>query len=1181
MKEKIRQLAKENFEYELPNILLSEENLQITVEAGSVYVGSFFVSNDQRKDMKGIVYSSFTHLKITNPMFIGKQNEILFLYDAKKESFGQEFSDKIHIVSNCGETSITLKVLIVEPYQTTSLGQIKDLFHFANLAHSDWEEALKLFESSDFERVFLKQEDMKTRYHGLIHGIDRNTAMEEFLIGIQKKLKINVHVDRTVCEYKKCLTNFMDKIIVEKDNWGYQSFHVSTDCDFLAIQKKNFTTKDFCGNRYHLEFLIERNKLSKGNNFGTIKLETQTETIEIQVQVNLHNEARDNNTNRKHKELILFFTQNYLNLRTEQIAYDKYMTDLAEHLKIGKDIYPYWEHKLLELHFYMMDHQSYAADALKEMEENVELMKEESLISYTAFLYLRALYTKKEEFIEEAVSFIRAYYQNGFDSWQLLWFLLYLDPSYDKHPEKKWEEIARCIDKGANSPVLYYEACLCLESDRRSRPYFQKSLPKILAFGVKMSCLSQELIDLFCFLAEQEGKSSPWIMKSLYSIYELHQSKEVLHTICKLLIYEEKKESKHFKWFAKGEEEKIKLENLYEYYIYTMEENFSLRIPANLFLFFQYDNQLSFEKKAFFYAYIIKNKHRDVGNYVVYEKLIRKFALEALKQEKIDRNLAILYEEFFQPEDVDERLAIAFCKIMFRHELTCDSNKIVGVYVSHKELLREVYTPIENGCCHIDIFTENPSVIFVDQRGNRYIDGVNHKITRFIHIHGLTQTCYEYCKSNSMLMLHMFEKIYKYQKQNENSIYVQRRCVLLPAFQSFYKGRCFESLIQYYFDHLEPEALKEMLLLADFDLLSKEFRPKAIFYCMLYDLSDKACFSMQEYGFYDIPINRMIHFCTDEIKKSSMENNNKFLLEMAFYIFNDEKYNETILTYLMHYLEGDVEVLLKLWKRCVNFDLEAYILEERILSQVLFTQEKVMKVFEVFKSYYKKGGEETIIKAYLAFTSYQYLMKEPVASDALFQFMKKESFYQESTVGTLALLSFFSKQETLSIEELEFCEKNIEKMATLGYVFQFFKNFSGKIRMPQQINHYHYVEYKCNPNNKVKIHYILEDNSNQEDYITKCMENVYFGIHVIPFLLFRDEVLSYYISEDNGSRETITESRRFEYTACSEESEEESSFEQINRILNAKDLKDEKTIITSMEHFIKCKYAKEAMLKIL
>ncbi|MEG1574807.1 MAG: nucleoside monophosphate kinase, partial [Bacteroidales bacterium] len=37
----------------------------------------------------------------------------------------------------------------------------------------------------------------------------------------------------------------------------------------------------------------------------------------------------------------------------------------------------------------------------------------------------------------------------------------------------------------------------------------------------------------------------------------------------------------------------------------------------------------------------------------------------------------------------------------------------------------------------------------------------------------------------------------------------------------------------------QAEALKEMLLLADFDLLSKEFRPKAIFYCMIHELSDK------------------------------------------------------------------------------------------------------------------------------------------------------------------------------------------------------------------------------------------------------------------------------------------------------------------------------------------------------
>ena len=47
MKEKIEQLAKGKFEYQLPQLLLSEEKLVIRAEAGRIYRGCFCISNSK------------------------------------------------------------------------------------------------------------------------------------------------------------------------------------------------------------------------------------------------------------------------------------------------------------------------------------------------------------------------------------------------------------------------------------------------------------------------------------------------------------------------------------------------------------------------------------------------------------------------------------------------------------------------------------------------------------------------------------------------------------------------------------------------------------------------------------------------------------------------------------------------------------------------------------------------------------------------------------------------------------------------------------------------------------------------------------------------------------------------------------------------------------------------------
>ena len=57
VKEKIEQLAKGKFEYQLPPLLLSTEQIDIRAEAGKPCYGSFTVSNKKKRRMKGVIYS--------------------------------------------------------------------------------------------------------------------------------------------------------------------------------------------------------------------------------------------------------------------------------------------------------------------------------------------------------------------------------------------------------------------------------------------------------------------------------------------------------------------------------------------------------------------------------------------------------------------------------------------------------------------------------------------------------------------------------------------------------------------------------------------------------------------------------------------------------------------------------------------------------------------------------------------------------------------------------------------------------------------------------------------------------------------------------------------------------------------------------------------------------------------
>ena len=79
--------------------------------------------------------------------------------------------------------------------------------------------------------------------------------------------------------------------------------------------------------------------------------------------------------------------------------------------------------------------------------------------------------------------------------------------------------------------------------------------------------------------------------------------------VCSMLIKGHKTDFKYNKWFALGIESSLKLTDIYEYYMYSLDETKVEELPLGVLIYFNYDNQMSVSKKAFIYAYVVN--HRD------------------------------------------------------------------------------------------------------------------------------------------------------------------------------------------------------------------------------------------------------------------------------------------------------------------------------------------------------------------------------------------------------------------------------------------------------------------------------------------------------------------------------------------------------------------------------------------
>ena len=86
------------------------------------------------------------------------------------------------------------------------------------------------------------------------------------------------------------------------------------------------------------------------------------------------------------------------------------------------------------------------------------------------------------------------------NSWQILWFLLYLDPVYESD-RRKLEDVLDCVEGGCSSPVIYFEMCSALNTSAGALREITPAIIRCLHWGCENEFLSKELALRYVYLA--------------------------------------------------------------------------------------------------------------------------------------------------------------------------------------------------------------------------------------------------------------------------------------------------------------------------------------------------------------------------------------------------------------------------------------------------------------------------------------------------------------------------------------------------------------------------------------------------------------------------------------------------------------------------------------------------------
>ena len=788
MKNKIKQLAKGDFKFQRPDIVFSQTHLQISVCEGEVYQGSFFIENQNGGNIRGLVYSSSFRMHCLEPGFDKNPVEIHFTFDSTGLKPGQGEQGKFTVVCNGGEYDVTFSVIVEKPFVMTIYGKIQSIDDFRELAMQDFSEARRLFRTRQFYDVLRYEEQrVKVLYDNIRKWSLDEQALEEFLVGIGQKDKIHLWLSTKIISHKNVTEDKKDYINISKNTWGFLPIRVYTNDEFLKLEENEITTEDFIGNRYRLEYIIRKDKLHNGYNFGKVYIETAYETLEMEIQV--HQCVA-------HKETMLVKgmtasegLKNYLELISGKMELNEWTEKTIECVKQLKELerdsklpgpnFLKDYYTLLQAHIYLRGGREEKAKEILESGDfgRFVLGRKGEINAY--YLFLMALLKKDAVSVNKALDEVNRMSAKSSHAWQFSCMKIHLEPKY-----KNYNERIRVLEHqfycGKKTVLLYAEAYICFQEKVPLLRKLDAFEIQILNFATKHKMITKELAIHAAELIAQQRTYNKKLVSILERAYGMYEEPKILHALCMQLIKGNRIGGNYFKWYEMAVEKELKLAQLYEYYMMSMNMQYIRKpFPKIVYLYFMHGINLDHKRTALLYANILTYENEDSDIYKTYQPQIQKFAWEQLQKRRINSALRVIYNRFIREKEVTLDTMDALYDICHKYHVTTERPGMKYVLVIEKDgkiAQRVAYT--ETGAS-VYLYDKESQIVWEGKDGRHYIESIPYDIVRLFYEMRYMELCKKHIQNridtqeelNKILLTFENLKQYGIEAFNEDEVF--------------------------------------------------------------------------------------------------------------------------------------------------------------------------------------------------------------------------------------------------------------------------------------------------------------------------------------------------------------------------------------------------------------------------
>ena len=1171
MKKTIEELLSGNFRHEHPQLLFSQDKIEVTLKAGDVYKGELYFGTEDNQKIRGYITSSNRRVVPGTEKFSGTTVRLQYGIDGAGMHPGERHEGWLCFTTDIGEYKLPFLIQTEKAELKSAAGDVPDMDTFVNIAKDDFKEAYRVFTDRRFE-LLLRNAGQKEKalYKGLSKQPVTFQHVEEFLIGTGKKDPVKIELKADQNSFYDISESVRETFAVQRSGWGHLRLEVEAKGDFLEVSRHVVTDEDFIGSYYQVEYVIRKEKLKKGRQFGEITVKSPYQQLTYQITASMESKVQLKTEIhvKRHKLELLRDLAEYSCKRMDSKTWIGSSRFVLNQLREEGCDYP--EYQMYEAYILHMEEKDEQAREILKKFKHQNFVRE-NLELAGAYLYLCVL-TGLHKDREQAIRRLYNFFLQKEDSFLLFKLWLEMNPEDKGSPSRLVFMMEELFEKGCRSPFLYLEAWNYISSDTTLLHRMSSFWTQVFLFAGEKGLLTEELVMRFAYLTGYEREFCTSMYRALAMGYDAFESDDTLEAICRYIMLGNPRKPEYFRWFSLAVEHGLRLTRLYEYYVETMDTSRRIELPKALLMYFTYNSDsLGDSKRAFIYSCIIANKEKEPAAYQRYMSGMRDFARKKLAEGKMNESYAVLYQEFLM-EPRTKEAADSIAQKMFTHRLYFDDKKVRYVIVRHSQMeSEETYTCVQ-GVAYPRIYTEDAAILFQDDKQRRYSATVDYSLKKTMDEDGAVRKVLALGVDEPGVLLHYCES----HELDKDNLDIFQRLVKSDAFCMEYKQKVRRRILDYYAEHVFGEDLDQYLKQMDYREYARVDRQKLLVVLISRGLFSQAQAIVEEFGYEGVDMRSLLKLVSRMIVRCDMLEDEE-LLALASDVYRNGFYDEVILTYLMKYRFGPVDEMFSIWKSAVGFEMDTYDLEEKILQLLMFTTDYRKEGEHVLESYIRHSGREWIVSGYLTHVSYGIFVKEYTMSP----FVKNcllNAYMQKWMVNEVCYLALFKElsREKSRKEALLTIEKELLKMCMdKEMVFSFFHRLPPEILSLYQMDDKTCVEYHTSPEAKVTLVYALDTGLGRAlEYKTEPLKNVYEGIFTKPFTMFYGEILHYYFSEECNGQTKRTPERVLGMSKV--EGTPFSKYQMINQILSARKLDKHHEVKQGLkQYFRQEQYVKE------